>query len=305
MRLEIRRNAMYVATLVVIGGSVIASTVGAQSLTEAPPPAANPAPLVAEEDFQPWSTALGAHVLENNTFTGLYNTGLGRYALTANTTGAYNTATGDWALNSNTTGSRNTATGGRTLFLNTTGSDNTAIGMVAMNANTTGNWNTATGEAALGINATGDNNTATGYAALNANQTGSNNTGVGWEAGRDALGSHNIFLGANVYGTAADNNTMRLGTPYDGTNGQTQTFIAGIYGTALPPGSFVPVYINAAGQLGTALASPAVNGGQATGIDLNVLSQQLLDMRARLEATEAANAALHVRLAELEARVGK
>jgi hypothetical protein len=166
--------------------------------------------------------------------------------------------------------------------------------------NTAGNYNVATGESALENNTTGSFNTAMGYAAgYNLGESGNS-------------GSDNIFLGANVFGTAADNNTMRLGMPYDGTHGQTQTFIAGIYGTALPPGSFVPVCINAAGQLGTALASPAVNGGQPTGIGLDMLSQQLqdvqttiADLRARLETTEAANAALQVRLAELEARVGK
>jgi hypothetical protein len=100
---------------------------------------------------------------------------------------------------------------------------------------------------------------------------------------------------------------MRLGLPYNGTNGhgQNQTFIAGIYGTALPPGSFVPVYINADGQLGTALSSPAVNGGQPTGIGLDVLSQQLQDMQTTIADLRAANAALQHRLAELEARVGK
>jgi hypothetical protein len=191
------------------------------------------------------------------------------------------------------------------LYSNMTGYLNTATGALALQYNTTGSDNTATGYAALNLNTTGAFNTACGPFSLANNATGSFNTAVGFDAGLNALRSNNIFLGANVLGTGADTNTMRLGLPYDGTNGQNKTFIAGIYGTALPSGSFVPVYINADGQLGTALASPAVNGGQATGIDLNVLSQQLLDMRARLEATEAANAALHVRLAELEARVGK
>jgi hypothetical protein len=113
------RNAIYVATLVVIGGIVGASTVGAQSLTQAPPPAASPAPSIIEEDAPPYSTALGAHVLVNNTSTGIYNTGLGRYALFANTTGSWNTATGDWALTTNTEGRDNTATGASALYYNT------------------------------------------------------------------------------------------------------------------------------------------------------------------------------------------
>jgi hypothetical protein len=304
MRLQVRRNA-YVATLVVVCGIVGASTVGAQTLTPAPPPAASPAPLIVEEDVAPYSTALGSHVLDNNTINGLYNTGVGYYALTNNTTGQYNTATGDFALTANTLGPFNTATGYAALYSNTTSSANTATGYAALYSST-GFSNTAVGAYALAFNTTGGGNTALGINSSRLNVTGNFNTAVGFDAGFNALGSNNIYLGAHVEGTAADVNTMRLGLPYDGFNGQNQTFIAGIYGTALPPGSFVPVYINAAGQLGTALPPPVTgNGGQAIRTDLEVLSQQLQYMRARLEATEAANAALQARLAELEARVGK
>jgi len=99
MRLHVRRNAVCVAMFVVIGGIVGASTVGAQTLTQAPPPAASPTPLMVEEDTPPYRTALGYHVLESDTGSGAgnYNTGLGRYALNSDTTGYENTATGDWA----------------------------------------------------------------------------------------------------------------------------------------------------------------------------------------------------------------
>jgi hypothetical protein len=324
MRLQVRRNA-YVATLVVVGGIVGASTVGAQTLTQVPPPAGSPAPLTVEEDVAPYSTALGAHVLENNWSIGIYNTGLGRYALFANTFGSWNTATGDWALTANTSGGDNTATGASALYSNTEGNLNTATGEGALQGNTWGSYNTATGVTALYHNTTGNHNNATGFQALYSNMTGwtntatgdgalwsnttgNNNTAVGFGAGVSAQGSDNIFLGANVYSTAADTNTMRLGRPYDVTDGFgiNQTFIAGIYGTALPSGSdFLPVYINAVGQLGTALASSAVNGGQPTGIGLDVLSQQLQDMQTTIADLRAANAALQVRLAELEARVRK
>jgi hypothetical protein len=320
----LNRLAVLVVLLLVIGGIVGASTVGAQTLTQAPPPAGSPAPLIVEEDVAPYSTALGAHVLENNTSLGIYNTGLGRYALFANTTGSWNTATGDWALTANTEGRDNTATGASALYYNTAGSANTASGAGALQGNTWGNYNTATGVTALYsnrtgtyntatgvrallLNTTGLDNTATGVMALYFNATGNSNTAVGWAAGYLAQSSDNIFLGANVYGTAADTHTMRLGRPQDDNGlGINQTFIAGIYGTALQSGSeFLPVYINADGQLGTALASPAVNGGQPTGIGLDVLSHQLQDMQTTIADLRAANAALQVRLAELEARVGK
>jgi hypothetical protein len=72
-------------------------------------------------------------------------------------------------------------------------------------------------------------------------------------------GNYNLFLGANVTGTASDTNTIRIGLPYDGTNGQNQTFIAGIYGT--PMAGVSPVVINASGQLGTTpLLTFAANG---------------------------------------------
>jgi hypothetical protein len=274
---------MYVAALVVIGGFVGASPVGGQSLTQAPPPAASPAPLIVEEDNPPYRTALGYNALNSDTGSnaGLYNTALGYEALYGNTTGERNTATGEWALFVNTLGNYNTATGNYALLQNTTGSYNAATGATALYSNTTGNYNTATGM----------------YALFN-NQAGGWNTAVGYQAGYNAGRSDNIFLGSQVQGTAADVNTMRLGLPFDGTHGQNQTFIAGIYGTALPPGSFVPVYINAAGQLGTALATPAVNGGQATGIGLDVLAQQLQDLQTTI-------ADLRAELAELKARVGK
>ena len=166
MRLQVSRSPMYVAALVVIGGIVGASTVGAQTLTQAPRPAASPAPLIVEEDVAPYSTALGAHVLENIWSIGIYNTGLGRYALFANTFGSWNTATGDWALTANTSGGDNTATGASALYYNTTGNNNTATGVFALEGN-----------------ATGDNNTAFGYEALFSNSAGSNNTAVGYLGG--------------------------------------------------------------------------------------------------------------------------
>ncbi|GIW68501.1 MAG: hypothetical protein KatS3mg099_449 [Candidatus Parcubacteria bacterium] len=111
------------------------------------------------------------------------NIGIGRDALSSNTTGSYNTALGyrrpllqhhrlqqhrrrqqrplaptppatttpPWAtqrpLRSNTTGYNNTAIGYSALFSNTTGYNNTAIGYSALSSNTTGYYNTALGSA--------------------------------------------------------------------------------------------------------------------------------------------------------------
>jgi hypothetical protein len=59
--------------------------------------------------------------------------------------------------------------------------------------------------------------------------TGGWNVAVGDRAGSSATtGSYNVFLGAGVYGNAADTNTIRIGLPYGGGLGQNKTFIAGI-----------------------------------------------------------------------------
>src|SRR5262245_22841755 len=69
-----------------------------------------------------YSTFQGDDALLNE--FGLYNTALGAFALTNNTSGSSNTATGERALFSNTTGEGNTATGNDALDDNTTGSFN-------------------------------------------------------------------------------------------------------------------------------------------------------------------------------------
>jgi hypothetical protein len=93
---------------------------------------------------------------------------------------------------------------------------------------------------------------------------------VGQFAGGAATtGSYNVFLGANVEGTAADTNTMRLGLPYQAGFGvgQNRTFIAGIRGTAIAAGE--AVFIDPAGQLGSGpLPPPAANSvGSAQVVD--------------------------------------
>jgi hypothetical protein len=60
-----------------------------------------------------------------------------------------------------------------------------------------------------------------------------------------------------VTGTAADNNTMRLGLPYGGGTGQNQTFIAGIRGTTVSGG--LPVVVDTDGKMGTAGGTTALS----------------------------------------------
>ncbi len=171
------------------------------------------------------NTATGFEALFSNT-TGGNNTASGAQALFSNTAGGDNTAAGIYALFLNTTGGNNTASGENALFSNTSGTSNSALGLNALKGNTTGDFNVASGAGALFSSNTGGGNTASGFNALEANTTGSSNIGIGFGAGGNlTTGDNNIDIG-NV-GVAAESNAIRIGT--QGT--QTDTFIAGIFGT--------------------------------------------------------------------------
>jgi hypothetical protein len=269
---------------------------------DGPTPAGRVSPMLLEDSVER-NTAVGFQALASNT-SGVQNTASGYQALSSNNVGHRNTGTGSWALHSNTTGFWNVASGADALAINTSGSGNTASGYRALYASTSGDNNTASGVRALTGNTTGSNNTASGVHALLSNTTGISNTAVGYQAGYNATtGSHNLFLGAAVTGTAADAHTIRIGLPYDGSIGQNQTFIAGIYGTELP-GAGMPVLIDADGRLGTLLPSASVGGA----VPLAAPGRALADALTRLTAVtrqvqdqEATIAALRVRLARLEA----
>ena len=208
------------------------------------------------------NTAVGGSALHSNT-TGNVNTASGLGALYSNTEGTGNTANGVNALGNNTIGGNNTASGVDALRRNTTGNSNTASGALGLYFNTTGSQNTASGQQALYNNTTGANNTASGMLALQSNTTGSNNTAIGVGAlSSNTTGGSNIAVGLNagfgittgisniVIGNAggAESNTIRIGN-----TDQTRAFIAGISGVTSTGG--VAVYVNSAGQLGTATSS--------------------------------------------------
>jgi len=188
------------------------------------------------------NTATGASALQSNR-SGSFNTATGATALFRNTVGSNNTATGTGALTQNTGGSENTATGEGALEANTTGSFNTATGRAALSSNTSGRDNTAIGRGALTSNTTAFANTAIGINALFSSTTGVRNTALGARAGANVTtGSDNIHIGHN--GLSSDDTTIRIGR--QGT--QTQAFIAGIAGVAVPGGT--TVVVGADGQLG-------------------------------------------------------
>ena len=217
------------------------------------------------------NTAVGRSALESNT-EGEDNTAVGEDALVFNTIGSNNTAVGQAALRSNTEGEFNTAVGEDALFFNTTGSNNTAVGRSALVSNTEGEDNTAVGEDALRANTEGGFNTAVGDDALR-NTTGDDNTAVGDNAGFNATtGNNNIYLGANVFGVAAEANTMYLGRV--GT--QTTTFIAGVHDITTGLADAIQVLIDSSGQLGTVSSSRRYKEDIQ---DMGRASAGLLDLR--------------------------
>jgi trimeric autotransporter adhesin len=99
------------------------------------------------------NVAIGTYSLVANnptsTSNGIFNTGVGYYTLTANTTGVSNTGMGYYALKNSTTGWQNTSVGANSLIVNTIGSYNTALGY-----NTGPNANNLSNTTCIGIDAT-------------------------------------------------------------------------------------------------------------------------------------------------------
>jgi hypothetical protein len=178
--------------------------------------------------------------------TGNFNTATGAGALKNNSTSSNNTATGINAL-LNDTGGQNTGHGANALQNNTSGTNNTAAGFNSLFNNKTGSNDSAYGASALSSNTTGSYNSAVGLRALFSNTTGQINTALGYGAGFNVTtGSNNIEIAAA--GNTADNAVIRIGL--QGT--QTQTFIAGIAGSAVTGSDVV---VNGSGKLGVVVSS--------------------------------------------------
>lgn len=162
--------------------------------------------------------------------------------------GAGNISLGAGAGNPSTsTGTGNAAVGDSALAANTTGAVNTSLGFEALQINTTGHNNTAAGAFSLLSNVSGFQNTAIGEGALAFLATGNSNLAIGWDAGVTYTGgeSNNLLVG-NV-GTAGESNVIKIGAS------QTQTLIAGIFGSTASGGT--TVYVDSTGHLGTTPSS--------------------------------------------------
>ena len=212
------------------------------------------------------------------------NTSEGTDALASKTSAEENTANGDGALFHEETGSYNTADGYESMYLSTatfnnvadgaytlynnTGDADTAVGEQALYANTTGTENTGVGYQSLLEVTTGNSNTALGSGALEYLATGSSNTALGYAAGGayTSSESNNIDIGSD--GTVGENETIHIG------NGQSATYIAGIFGESASGGS--EVFVNSEGKLGTVNSSARFKMDIA---NLHFDLQKLLELR--------------------------
>lgn len=192
------------------------------------------------------NTSLGYQTLLLNTpntttGAGSFNTAMGGFCLSVNTTGGRNSAFGYDALGANTTGDSNAAFGFGALQVNTVGFNNSAFGAYSLNHNISGKFNTAVGYESMLSNISDSGSTAVGaYTLYNSNGakynvamglgtlftnlTGSFNTSVGTSAMRfNLFGSQNTTLGMNsgynngVFGIGGNNNTL-IGMSADSTN---------------------------------------------------------------------------------------
>ena len=192
----------------------------------------------------------------SNTFLGFSS---GHYT----TTGEFNTFIGDRSGLDNTNGANNTVIGYQAGFTMSTSSGNTFLGYEAGYnnandnnvfigsqtgfANTTGTPNVFVGASAGQGNTSGNNNVFLGDHAGSQNTTGSNNTFVGTSAGtHNTTGAGNIYI-SNQGPSPSESNAIRIG------DGQSATYVAGIYGATATSG--VAVYVNSSGRLGTVLSS--------------------------------------------------
>ncbi len=197
-----------------------------------------------------YDVAIGAQALQNNR-SGSQNVAIGYNAANTIMSGLNNVIVGYSALSGCANNSSNNSVLGCNALSQSLDVVNDCIA-VGYNAlyNNSANELVAVGSGALENNSLGVQNTAVGYQALQALQTGTVNTAFGYQVGFNSMGSNNIYIGANVTGSALDNNVIRIGIQNSGTSG---TYIGGINGATVAGG--IPVLINGSGQLGTTLSS--------------------------------------------------
>jgi len=190
------------------------------------------------------------------------------------TDGSNNTFVGlnSGRLGSNTAG--NTGFGHSTLSsLNgsiTLGTNNCAFGNAALNSNVTGIGNCAFGAVSL-ANTTGSQNCAFGQTSLGNLITGTQNTALGTASGISYTGAESSNILIRNSGTAAESNTIRIGTQGAGSGQQNRCFVAGIVGVTTTNTQFVTIN-SSTGQLGVQSALNVTSWVDASGVILAVIN---------------------------------
>lgn len=161
--------------------------------------------------------------------------------------GTQSVGLGHSALNALTSGIGNTCIGYVSGLLLSTGDSNTILGANAFVTSVGASNNTGLGKSSLNKVSTGLNNTAVGISSLSALDTGSYNTVIGSTAGVNYTGSESSNLLLRNNGTAAESNTIRIGTAGSGSGQQNRAFIAGVTGVTVSASA--PVAVDTNGQL--------------------------------------------------------
>jgi trimeric autotransporter adhesin len=175
-----------------------------------------------------WGNNAGAKSKPDST---IFNTSIGHFSMSGNTSGSFNTSGGSFSLQNNVSGNDNTAFGFNSLSSNNTGLGNTATGSSSLLSNTTGIINTAVGFKAMLSNTTGGGNTAIGFGAMRSNATGLNNTALGFNAD---VSSDNLVNATAVGANAKVNcsNCLVLGSKNDVDNSTSEVNVG--IGTSNP-----------------------------------------------------------------------
>jgi hypothetical protein len=155
------------------------------------------------------NTAIGVNALLANS-TGVNNVALGSESMRSNVSGFYNMAIGSFSLRDNRTGQENVGVGLFTLAKNTVGRSSVAIGTNALSEISSGNFNVAIGNNSMGIKTGGDENVAIGLNALYSNPNGSENVAVGSKALSNSIGSGNIAIGFSAGQNEAGSNKLYI-----------------------------------------------------------------------------------------------
>jgi hypothetical protein len=213
-----------------------------------------------------WNTAVGAYAGTANT-TGISNVAIGTNALFLNEIGSYNTAVGSGSLLNNL-GDLNTCVGSNALGNNTTGEENTSVGVHSGFNNTVGHKNTFVGSYSGHYNTSGSENTFVGTKSGHENISGSENTFFGIRSGfSNTIGYKNTFLGirsghSNIDGS--ENTFVGAKSGHSNISGSENTFFgaqAGHNNTSGTKNTFIGNYSGSQNTIGHENLFLGINSG--------------------------------------------